>query len=541
MLGVRGYISIDANRTPVTEDNVKVKQTDSTAIKPPDDSDHQPSKDEEFEALYHNVCPPQSAGRESTTATTLSDNSVFIVNGLSSLGARVAYALGTKWNVLSIASTKDRMSTNQLMWYRLDMLKERGISNVFVDWSDSHGVMSLLRTRTPNHVIIIPPGIDGTLVNDLDSTVWADALHDFVALLEAVKTITPTTRLTVVSTSKSVKNELEVVAPSGKHSSLLETLVGAFDLSMSTYHTLYHIPFSVLRFNGFYGPWIYYESDLESHNKLDSSIEPYTGCYIDDIVGIMYSALSLRPQCIVLDYGLCDGSYTSQYALNKVAITELADPDKGGALTEAWRSEYENRKREKFVLTSYFTGRRSSINPNRFRNLQTWLQSVMNHGLDAVVLHDGLNTDFITRAKKHYPRLSFELISLPYDFGENSTQTIRAFSRYLENQRDVDRVIIMDLDKTLTRNVFPAMEYLGDWLYSDLDIMSFYDMISRSQNGSNALITNSMVVGGSKHIVLATLNRMVSCLDSQGFQCLMNEHFVQHAFLGWPLSTSIRR
>ena len=527
--------SIEEFESDTTVANITTEHSASDSNTSSDHESQASSPDEDLEALYHNVCPPQSARREFNTSSTLSENTIFILNGLSSLGAHVAYALGGRpssgWDILSIASTGDRLSHDRLMWYRRDKLREKGVPNVFVDWSNANEVGTLLKARRPRHVIVVPPSIDGGgLVRD--STAWSSALHDFVALLETLKTVSPATRVTLVSTSKSVRNELEVVPPSREHISLLETLVGAFELSMSTYHTLYHIPFTVLRFKGFYGPWT-------------SEVETYEGCYIDDVVGIVYLALSLKPHCIVLDYGPCDKTLTSHYAQGKVGWPHFTDPEKGRLLTEMWRREYENTKNSRLILTSYFTGHGSHVSSNRFRHLQTWLESVTQHGLDAVVLHNGLGTDFITHCKQHYPRLSFELVSLPYVFGQNSSrfQSVQAFAQYLEHQSEVNQVIIMDVDRTIARNVFPAMELLGDWLYSDLDIVPFRDILPSSKDGPDSLM-NSVVLGGNRHMVLATLNKIVLCSQSSGpgiLQCLMDRHFVQHAFLGWPLSTAFMR
>ena len=252
-----------------------------------------------------------------------------------------------------------------------------------------------------------------------------------------------------------------------------ETLVGAFELSLSTYHTLYHIPFSVLRVRGLYGPW--------THKGLSRDARETTavGCYIDDVARIVYSSLSLNLKCVILDYGSCDDN-TSDYVLEKVGMSELTDPDRGRLVTKVWRKEYSTKRSSKVILTQYFTGNGFHVAANRFQALQGWLESVSSHGLEAVVLHNGLDSDFIARSTKHYPRLSFESTSLPYDFGCNSScrQSVQAFARYLEHHADIERVIIMDFGKTLQKHVFPVMEVLGDWLYSDVDLVPFHDIIA---------------------------------------------------------------
>jgi citrate lyase gamma subunit len=509
------------------------------------------SSEKDVKSLYYNICPPQSAGEvvASGSAGDVS-NTVFVVNGLSSLGARVARALGgdTQWEVLSITSTRERSCGDELMWYRQDMLRESGVPNVFIDWSDSNAVGMILKARQPSHVIIIPPSVDGKSGAPghapQQSTMWADALHDFVALLEAVKNIAPALRLTLVSVSKSVNNELELVAPSGEHISILETLVGAFELSLSTYHTLYQIPFSVLRMNGFYGPWTHDGLNLTPSSRVNNP----AGCYIDDIVRIVVSSLSLSSKCTVLDFDSCKPN-SDNYALEKLGVVQLTASDEGKRLTKEWRNMYHRRSSSKLILTSYFTGNGFHFRANRFEKLQSWLDSVSSHRLDAVVLHNGLDDGFIARSKQHYFQLHFELISLPDDFGQNSTclQSVRAFANYLEYHKEIEFVVIMDPNRTIKRNVFPMMEVLGDWLYSDVDVISFRDILSTQDlSAAPAGLASSVVLGGTRHMVLATLNKMAVCLENgqlqatSALQCAMDRQFVQHAFLGWPFSVAIR-
>lgn len=519
------------DRSPITDDQTSSNKPIPTA--------------ETIESLYYNVCPPQSAGKVfSSNSTTELSNSVFVVNGLSSLGARIAHTLGsnTQWEVFSISSIRDRSCGNKLMWYRQDMLRESGIPNSFVDLSNSKAVELLLKIHFPSHVIFIPPSIDGGYT--LNSTMWSAALHDFVALLEAVKNISPASRLTLVSVSKSVKNELQFVQPNGAHVSLLETLVGAFELSLSTYHTLYHIPFTVLRLKKFYGPW--------THSGLNATLAGAThkdipvGCYIDDIVRAVQSSLSMHSKCTVLDFGSCEHD-PKLYALEKLGMAKLTSGDEGRKLTEVWRNAYNSKKDRNLILTSYFTSKSFHHSAaNRFKNLQSWLESVNSHKLYAVILHDGLDNEFITRAREQFPRLSFESVSLPHKLGKNSTctQSVQEFANYLEHTTDIDRVMIMDIRKIVKRNVFPTMKALGDWLYSDVDIVLFRDIVGPAiAQDDSTTAASSMVLGGSRHLVLAALNRMAQCLENSSgiaaLQCTMDTQFIRNSFMGWPLSVAI--
>ena len=277
------------------------------------------------------------------------------------------------------------------------------------------------------------------------------------------------------------------------------------------------------------------------------------GCFIDDIVVIIRSALSLNYKCVVLDLGSCDHK-SSQHALEKVGVVHLTSPARARAVTDRWRNEYKSRKGSRLVLTSYFTGHGFRSAPDRHRRLGSWVESISRHGLGGVVLHNGLGRKFVARCHDKYPHLDFELVSLPFDFGRNSTcrQSVLAFADYLERRADIESVVVMDLERSLRKNVFPAIEALGDWLYSDLDIMAFRDVFTQptateTESGENSvLLGDSLVLGGSRHLVLATLNKMADCLQSSQsddsaavLKCLMDRHLVQHAFMGWPLSSAV--
>ena len=511
----------------------------------------QPLSEQDVSSLYCNVCPLQSASAVVRESTDLSPT-VIIVNGLTSLGAEFAQKLSTtEWKVLSVASINERYCGDELMWTHHDRLRASGMNTLFIDLSNDSAIVSLLQQEHPKHIVYIPPDLDGhSSWCPLDASKWASNLHRFVALLEAVRTVSPTTRLTLASVSKSRKNELDMVRPSDRHMELLESLVGAFELSLSTYHTLYHIPFSVLRLKGFSGPWTRSGLNAMSHHTQDIPM----GCYVDDVVQAFHNSLLLHSMCVVLDLGPCqhiDNEYHA-YAWSKLNIHQLTTVGQGMQLTKEWQVSYRDRKATKgqLILTSYFTGDGFHKAPNKYKNLLKWVESISNLGLSAVVLHNGLDQEFVLRATNLYSKLSFKSVTLPAHAGHGSCMpTVQAFADYLENHDELQRVVVMDLTKTVEQEPFPIMELLGDWIYSDLDLIPFRDVLSPAQNGAqseSSSLSSGMVVGGNRHIVLATLNKMAKCLTGERtepqvstLQCVMDEEFVRHAFLGFPFSTSI--
>ena len=509
-----------------------------------------PLTKQDVQAMYFNICPSQSA-----TALTSDDDThngslpkpVMIVNGLSSLGTRVAYKLHEAgWNILSVASAGDKLHSDELMWFRQDRLREIGVPVIFLDWSKSDDIELLLHYQQPCHIVYIPPGIDHNpdphpFVRN--STMWATGLHNFVALLEAVRIESPTTRVTLASSSKSVKNELEVVLPGESRIKLFESLVGAFELTLSTYHMLYQIPFSILRLQSMYGPWMHPLATADAEKGSPS-------CYIDDVVEALCNMLRSKSKCLVLDIGSCqDTNEYHKFALEKLGLSEPTAFSLGKNQTNKWQKLYRSNRKghRKVILAPYFTHDTFYRAPNRFAYLQKWLTSITGHGLEAVVLYNGLDEKFITRVKKQYPRLSFISISQPRDLNRNNTYVwfLRAVVSYLENHANIQQIIVTNISAVVHRDPFPVMEVLGDWLYVNFDLTHFYCGLSLEEcqfDFERSALSDLVVVGGSRHTVLASMNKMVTCFagetDVSVWQCVTDKQFVHHSFL---FSTDIRQ
>ena len=494
--------------------------------------------DKELVSLYFNVCPPQSA---SFNVDDRSDNhsSTLLVNGLNSLGVEIALNLASdKRNVLIVASSSDKLCTDELTWAHLDRLKGNRIPIVFVDWSNDSLIQLLLHEHHPAHVVYIPPKLEGDAKSSkLDAGSWAGHLHNFVILLEALRTVSPSTRLTLASVTKGIKNELDVFQPYSNQMELRQSLVSAFELSISTYHTLYNISFSVLRLAGFYGPW--------THIGLNSVNELSQTCYIDDVVTAFLSSFHLRSKCMVLDLGSCKetDSEHQKYAWSKLGVSARTSSTLGMQLMKDWRQAYADRKQsnQQLVLASYFVGKGFRRAPNKYKNIQELVKSISTLGLRGTILHNGLDKEFIIRATKQYSKLTFKEMFLDNVHSTNSCccSAIQAVADYLQNSTDVQRVVVMDLAQSVLRDPFRIMDVLGDWVYSDLDFIPFRDIASPEQ-------VRGMVVGGRRYLVMATLNKMAKCLSEEcdslcrsSTQCVMDKNFIEKAFFGSPFSRSI--
>ena len=484
------------------------------------------------------MCPPQSASLE---VDGRSDNhsSILLINGLSSLGVEIALKLvSDKRNVLIVASSSDKLCTDELTWAHLDRVKENKIPIVFPDWSNDSLIQFLLREHHPEHVVYIPPNLEGDVkLSKLHAGSWAGHLHNFVILLEALRTVSPTTRLTLASVTKSIKNELEVFHPYSYQMQIHESLVSAFELSLSTYHTLYNISFSVLRLAGFYGPW--------THTGLNQVNELPQTCYIDDVVTAFLRSFYLRSKCIVLDLGSCKETESEyqKYAWSELNVGARTSSTLGMQLMKEWLQAYVDRKQtnQQLVLASYFVGKGFHRAPNKYRNIQEWVKSVRTYGLRATILHNELDKEFIIRATKQYSKLTFKEMFLHnvHSAHSNCCSAIQAVAEYLENSTNLQRVVIMDLDQSVLRNPFHVMEVLGDWVYSDLDLIPFRDIASPEE-------VKGIAVGGRTYLVIVTLNKVAKCLSEEcdslcrySTQCVMDNHFIKNAFFGSPFSESI--
>ena len=225
-----------------------------------------------------------------------------------------------------------------------------------------------------------------------------------------------------------------------------------------------------------------------------------------------------------------------------------------------------------FVFTSYFTSKKD---PQRYRftkaddlcYMSAWHDSLVKHGLQTVIFHDGLSHKFTNHTE---PFVSFKKVLL----GDHSTNDERFFHylRYLESHPYIKRVLLTDVsDVVFLRNPFDLMRLLGDRLYIGEDLLSSptvgsngwlknkltecygrqFDTISDTKSLSKfSMVYNAGVIGGQRNIMLRFLRKLTAVLNTSSpkkncnmaaVNYIAHKYFDDIVFSGFPLTSHFKQ
>lgn len=522
-------------------------------------------------------------------------SSVLVVGALHFLGARLVSHLASsalsgpqgadQREVRGVASFAAALEGEELVWYRQDQLSTHHhisvkIANLTnqsqVEWVLSGGQRrGKGGGRPPSEVIFVPPGVDRELrVDEAEDGVMTDvmsqSLVEMVSLLEALRRLSPCTRVVLVSRSQHWHGD--------RTSATFLAWMETFELLVSTYHNIYDTPVGVFRLSGLHGPWGREALRLHHIHGRGTNLGdlvPSHCWYVRDVVGRILEFVRSSGSCEVAEMEPC----TRQ--------TEPAKADIGGqglanlqaslgwakSYLDGRKSKYTETKDSSVIFTSYFTStadsqRRRQQAPNHFSYMAEFYWSLKRRNLRAVVFHDGLDPGFQHRVSSHYPRLTFQ--SVP-SLRNRSTNDARfyAYFKYLVRHPEITRVLLTDIsDVMFQHDPFELMSLLGgEWLYAGTDIDIYPNMRTMPWIkerlwgcfGNTSVpasefeldtVYNAGTLGGSRHLVLDLLATLVTYLDSSpaylncnmpAVNLALHRHFFRRIFTGFPLSSRFLR
>ena len=482
------------------------------------------------------------------------------------MGAWLAnYLQGAGLAVMGVVSDNE-ITTDELFWYRKHQLENSGVKVHFMNYSNESQMDSLLHTPVHNVIYLLPPGEVAMTI-----TAASRELRGFTLLLEKLRSVSRCTRVLLVCPSAS--------SHYGQHSSIEESLVSMFEVTLGVYHYLYKIPITVLRMGGVYGPWSQLALDLATGQAVHA--EACRFCwYTPSVVRAVHRALQLGGACQEYDLGPCQhvcGSdsappayFRSWKALNVSFRRESFE--EGVERMLVWARAYlqwRDNSNAHVVFTSYFTSSRDpqwnvTLAPNRFQYMAEWLYSLRELGMEAVVFHDQLEHSFTSRLQELHPGLSFHQVR---SLGNRSTNDARFYSylHYLEAHPLISRVLLTDIsDVWFQKNPFDLMDLFGEGLLyigQDIDIFPSMELMpwlstrlqgcfgedgsARPLMGLDAVF-NAGLIGGSRGTLLAFLSRLTRSLDATPPQLNCNmpavnyvahKYFSHLTFTGFPLNS----
>ena len=484
----------------------------------------------------------------------LEQHSVLIVGASHFIGARLSLHLHAKLRlpVVSVASQHD-VTEEKLLWYRIDQLLANGIDVRWINITNTTHTSQLFIHKHFKDVYYITPENSSRIDN------WAHYLEDFVMLLEVLRISSPCSRLVLISDGWDHP----------LHSSWLRT----FELTASTYHSLYMISFVSVRLSGVYGPWGMVPDDDVSLSEAVIPSYPYCW-YITVAIEVIVKLLHNSRMCSVVELDCSNvADTTSIYYYN-----DTHSMGKDLVFLQSWLRAYKQQRNEHYdvIFTSYFTSavdpqRSLHKQPNRYSYLSKWLISLKEQHLRAVIFHDGLNQGFMDRLSGVYSNISFHQVT---SLNGRSTNDARfyAYHNYLKRHPEIRRVLMTDIsDVVFQRNPFDFMNLLGDLLYIGRDIDIFPDMLSMPWLSTRlakcfgnysvlhgdlhdmmrlAIVYNAGVLGGSRHIAMALLARITWALDHTppDINCNMpavnyvvHKYFSHITYTGYPLTSRFLR
>ena len=544
------------------------------------------------------TCPqaPPTCTPPTLTSSHPHNSTVVVVGALGALGAWLSMRLhGASWNVRAVAMDTD-ISTNELMWYRYQQLRNVGVKVTFLNLSNSSHVTWAL-SPTPTHIVYVHPAMELEATPPCPAH-WGRHMSQFVSLLEGVSQLAPCTQLVMSSlSSQTGSHDNHMTSERGhtadthdSHMAIQLAHMTAYESALLSYHALHSLQFTVVRTGPPYGPWTSHALSLwdrvrevagrmeeeEEEGEGEGELSLHSMWYITDVSLAVEWALRRGASCEVLDIGVEGGGGGGW---GSVDLPSPLSVRQGVKRTLSWVKSYVDRRGKgrdnDVILTSYFTSekdfqRGKLVAPNRLRYMLQWLVSVRDLGLRAVVFHDGLNPAFCHRVIQYHSGISFRRVSL----AGRTTNDARfyAYQDYLQTHPDITRVLLSDIsDVKFLRNPFDLMRFLGDWLYVGTDIDIFPNMqaqrwiTERLQGcfGNYTLLNGSLmplmrldtvynagVIGGRRTVMLGLLERMTQSLDTTppSLNCNMpalnfviHRHFFQRVFTGFPLTSRFLR
>ena len=496
-------------------------------------------------------------------------------------------------------------------------MQHHGISVKFTNFSNSTQLRRTISDKggtnfNPSVLLYFVPGMEdeelqyseqGVNFNNALST----HLKEFVMILEFLRQTSPCTKVVLVTGSPIMSHDNHMT-PHQSHMTVQQTWMRTFELTLSTYHSLYQLPITVFRVGGVHGPWSRIALKLanyaneQGHTPSATQLLPKLCWYVGDVTESIVGALNVQTDCSVMDLGNCNPPQNQTIS----TIGELFDANSEHVRTEEvkqswqilnitspltpretvrkslrWARSYESDKRRRHeeknvVFTSYFTSvedsqRNRRIKPNRFQYMMDWVLSVKDLQMEAVVFHDSLEAGFQHRVTQFYSNISFEYVE---SLQNRSTNDARFYTylRYLEHHPDIHKVLMTDIsDVRFQFKPFELMYLLGDWLYVGTDIDIFPTMktmqwiherlrgcfgnwsVDRGDLSSLMeldTVYNAGTIGGSRHVVMAALTRIVEYLNLTPTQLNCNmpavnyavhKHFYDMVFTGYPLNSRFLR
>lgn len=476
--------------------------------------------------------------------------------------ALVAHAV--EKNKEEIISAEDLLviESDRLKWYRVTQLHQLGVTVRFINLArsieavmkevingktSSHSITS--SATSIHHIVYIPTSLfDKRRVNDTE--LLASQLDGFHNLLFYL-TLHPETRLALV-----VPSVESLLLPTRQ-----SLWVKAFERLLSSRERLANV--TIIRVGRVCGAW----SDYPQYEVIADDC-----CwYISDLVKKLYHKMTQRKEeeeeewCIRWKTDQCPKDYNS---------CTQTPPELRVKQVMEWRRSYEeylslqtrNVTVGHYLMfgSHYRWGEKAP--PNRMSYIAEWYLSAMKHTSSSIVIfHDSLRPGFQERLISYSPERT-ELVQVgSLNKRISHDQRFYMTYNYLLDHPEIHLLVTTDIRDTVFKSdPMRAMGMIGDYLFIDNDSPLYFrvhdlkwlkQMTETCYDSALPFIEETLFmygcydngfIGGSRHVMLSVLSRMILFLDSADISSVCDQvtaNIVAHGFFyeslyaGYPLTS----
>ena len=464
---------------------------------------------------------------------------VLVFGAATFLGSRIAVRLDQSGYKLKLVEDQFNLPLDPMSWYRWQKLQEKKLNPEFVDPIDPDAIRKTLIAHSTDTVIFIPSHLleDFASTNSLKLKLVRKSLRNFVNILEAVQ-----------SEQKLNMRVILLSLPGhSKSSSLQKSWLRAFELTLSSYQSIYGLPVGVISMDGIYGEW---------EGKENNVFPQKNSClYVGRVEETVLNVLNEMEQCV--DLNVSDDCSKEDVTMNKTML---------------WANEHTKflKNRKDVVMSTYLTHSRNPIysyqtKPNSAWYMRPWFFSAIKHKLNTVIFHDSLSKEFQDRAQKFYPNTEFVSVK---SIEGRTTNDYRyyLFHKYLLEHTEIRRAVITDMrDVRFFGDPFEQMDVIGDYLYVGTSV-PFYlfplehpwvNGIIRNCHRSDSKIDavklhphlNAGVLGGNRYLLLAFLTQATRYFDKAPhnqncnmgtFTVVAHKYFFDQIYAGYPIQSAFK-
>ncbi len=300
---------------------------------------------------------------------------IFMTGAAGFIGSHLAHHLNDRGDTVFGIDNFNSYYTKQLKFDRMLKLKDKGISIIEGDICDASTLKAAVEEFSPTHIVHLAAqaGVRYSLSNP--EIYLKTNVDGFLQILEVCR-LYPNLKLTYASSSSvyglNQKVPFAVSDNTDRQASLYGVTKKTNELMAQTYHHLYGIQVTGLRFFTVYGPWgrpdmAYYgfTKSILDGNPIDiynngQMLRDFT--YIDDIVSGTSAAIDLEAQCEIFNLGnnhpvpLMDLVHYLEGHLNKKAIKNYLPMQAGDVVATYADIDYSIEKLKFRPTTSLNVG-----------------------------------------------------------------------------------------------------------------------------------------------------------------------------------------